>query len=672
MQELGELELIRESLVAVVSEMRANVIHSSYSSIIYEGHDFSCALMTADGRQVAQSVDDHPIHLFAVPYSTQQVIRKFAGDIHEGDIFLHNDPYTGGTHLNDILMLCPVFDSGQLVMFAAVRCHWGDVGGMSAGSISGRVKEVFQEGMRVVPTKICDRGVMNEAFLSLLIDNMRVPLERRGDFNTMHGAGRKAADHLQRLFGRFGAKAFLEAIEELIRLGEAYQRRRISELPDGDYYAEGYIESDGHNPEPLVAMLKLTVAGETLIADFSGSSPQSAGPTNVGPAMARNAVVTIAKSFLDPDSPINHGSFAPIDVIIPEGSFLNARSPAPCGGMAEVKFLLDSTVAVAFGQIVPDMMTGDARCSANHTYMSGPYPEINGIYLLYEYPAGGTGAIDGRDGHNGIRVYTEGDFNAIQSSEIVESQNPLRVERCELREGSCGDGEWRGGFGIRRDIRIFNDQSTLSVLSDKNVIPPYSVKGATNPAANRFVVVRDGGIVEPSPIPGKVTGFPMGPGDVVRMETSGGGGYGDPLKRDPEAVRRDAKEETLTVKQAELRFGVILGAQGGIDETGTANRRKELLAARVMLTIQTANDEMFEGPKRLFMISGQSARRLDVAEGDMIEITAGRGANVRGWTQIFEAEGNGAVILGPSTLRLIQASPGEPALVRSVLRAPAV
>ena len=672
MQELGELELIRESLVAVVSEMRANVIHSSYSSIIYEGHDFSCALLTADGRQVAQSVDDHPIHLFAVPYSTQQVIRKFAGDINEGDIFLHNDPYTGGTHLNDILMLCPVFDSGQLAMFAAVRCHWGDVGGMSAGSISGRVKEVFQEGMRVVPTKICDRGVMNEAFLSLLIDNMRVPLERRGDFNTMHGAGRKAANHLQRLFGRFGTKAFLEAIEELIRLGEAYQRRRISELPDGDYYAEGYIESDGHKPEPLVAMLKLTVAGDTLIADFSGSSPQSAGPTNVGPAMARNAVVTIAKSFLDPDSPINHGSFAPIDVIIPEGSFLNARSPAPCGGMAEVKFLLDSTVAVAFGQIVPDMMTGDARCSANHTYMSGPYPEINGIYLLYEYPAGGTGAIDGRDGHNGIRVYTEGDFNAIQSSEIVESQNPLRVERCELRAGSCGDGEWRGGFGIRRDIRIFNDQSTLSVLSDKNVIPPYSVKGATNPAANRFVVVRDGSIVEPSPIPGKVTGFPMGPGDVVRMETSGGGGYGDPLKRDPEAARRDVKDETLTVEQAELRYGVILDAQGGLDEAGTANRRKELLAARVMLTIQTANDEMFDGPKRLFMISSQSARRLDVAEGDMIEITAGRGANVRGWTRISEAEGNGAVILGPSTLRLVQASSGERALVRPVLRAPAV
>ena len=672
MQELGKLELIRESLVAVVSEMRANVIHSSYSSIIYEGHDFSCALLTPDGRQIAQSIDDHPIHLFAVPYSTQEVIREFDDDINEGDIFFHNDPYTGGTHLNDLLMLYPVFHDGNLVMFAGVRCHWGDVGGMTAGSLSGRVKEIFQEGMRVVPTKICDRGTMNEAFLTLLIDNMRVPTERRGDFNTMHGAVRKAGIHLHSLFGRFGADTFLEAVEELIRLGESYQRSRIRELPDGDYYAEGYIESDGHNPDPLVAKLTLTVAGDSLIADFEGSSPQAAGPTNVGPAMARNAVVTIAKSFLDPESPINHGSFAPIEVRIPEGSFLNARSPAPCGGMAEVKYMLDSTVAAAFGQIIPEMMTGDARCSANHTYVSGPYPEIDGIYLLYEYPSGGTGGIQGRDGHNGIRVYTEGDFNSIQSSEVVESQNPLRVERCELREGSCGDGEWRGGFGIRRDIRVFNDESTLSVMSDKNVIPPYGVKGATNPAANRFIVLRDENVVEPSPIPGKVTGFPLGPGDIVRMEAAGGGGYGDPLARDPQAVQRDVKDELISEVQASMRFGVVLKPDDSVDKAKTKKRRSELQAARVMLTVQTANDEMFDGPKRQIMISDEAARQLAVDDGDMIEITAGKGANVRGWARISEADGNGAVILGPSTLRLIQASPGEIAQVRVVRRAPEV
>ena len=187
MNEFGRLELIRESLVAVVNEMRANVIRSSYSSIIYEGHDFSCALVTADGRLVAQGDADNPIHIFAVPYSAAEVVKSFRDDIHEGDIFLHNDPYTGGTHLNDILMLYPVFHNGELALFAATRCHWGDVGGMTPGSLSGRVKEVYQEGMRIEPTRVCERGQMNEAFINLLINNMRIRQERRGDFNTMLG-----------------------------------------------------------------------------------------------------------------------------------------------------------------------------------------------------------------------------------------------------------------------------------------------------------------------------------------------------------------------------------------------------------------------------------------------------------------------------------------------------
>jgi N-methylhydantoinase B len=169
MNDIGRLELVRESLVAVVNEMRANVIRSSFSSIIYEGHDFSCGIVAADGRLVAQSLDDNPIHIFAVPYSTAEVVRRFGDDIGDGDIFLHNDPYTGGTHLNDVLMLYPVFHAGRLALFTAVRCHWGDVGGMTAGSLSGRVREIYQEGLRIVPTRICERGRMNEAFLDLLL-----------------------------------------------------------------------------------------------------------------------------------------------------------------------------------------------------------------------------------------------------------------------------------------------------------------------------------------------------------------------------------------------------------------------------------------------------------------------------------------------------------------------
>ena len=545
MKDLVQLELIRESLIAVVNEMRANIIHSSYAPIIYEGHDFSCALMSADGRQVAQGLADHPIHIFAVPYSTQQVVAKFKDDINEGDLFLHNDPYTGGTHLNDVLMLQPIFFDGELGMFAAMRCHWNDVGGMTPGSLSGRVNEIIQEGIRIEPTKICDRGVVNEPFMNLLFNNMRARSERLGDYNAMVGTGRKAEEHLQRLFKRFGG-GLLGGIEELIARSERQLRAKISERPDGDYFAEGYIESDGTNPDPLVVKLKLTVKGDEIIADFAGTSAQTNGPTNCGPAMALNAVGTIVKSFLDAKTPINQGSFNPITVISEPGTFINARNDAPCGGMAECKFLIDSVVASAMGKVAPEMTVGDLKGGANHIIISGSDPRGSN-YIHYEWPAGGTGASDGTDGSNAVRSYNEGDFNSIQSVEMVEAQFPLRIERCEIRKSACGDGEFRGGFGLRRDVKILGRTGALSVLSEKNVIPPYGVEGGSNGAANSFTVIRDGEITQPSPVPGKVSGFPLKTGDVVREETAGGGGYGDPLKRDPELVRADVAEGYLSV-----------------------------------------------------------------------------------------------------------------------------
>ena len=434
MNELGRLELIRESLVAVVNEMRANVIRSSFSSIIYEGHDFSCALVTADGRLIAKGEADNPSHIFAVPYSTAEIVKKFGEDIHEGDIFLHNDPYTGGTHLNDILMLYPVFHDAKLAMFTATRCHWGDVGGMTPGSLSGRVKEIYQEGMRIEPTRICERGRMNEAFLDLLLNNMRISHERRGDFNTMLGTSRKAAEHIQRIFLRFGGDTLLDAVEELISRSEKVTRERISQIPDGAYHAEGYLDSDGHNSEPLLGRLRLTIDGDSLIADFTGSSPQSNGPMNVGPAMALNAVATVVKSFLDPLRPVNHGSFNPIEVINPPGSFLNATLPAPCGGMSECRALMVALMVSALGQALPEKLVGDLKGGANHVYMSGPKPvrggDKAGIFLLYEYPAAGTGATIGADGNHVVRAFTEGDFNAVQAAEIVEMQCPVRIEHC--------------------------------------------------------------------------------------------------------------------------------------------------------------------------------------------------------------------------------------------------
>ena len=670
MNELVRLELIRESLIAVVNEMRANIIHSSYAAIIYEGHDFSCALMSADGRQVAQGLADHPIHIFAVPYSTREVVRAFEGDINEGDLFLHNDPYSGGTHLNDVLLLHPVFHDGKLAMFAAIRCHWNDVGGMTPGSLSGRVKEICQEGIRIPPTRICHRGQMDEGVLGLLWANMRGPEERIGDFNAMLGTGRKAAEHLGRLFARFGGEGLLEGIEELMARSERQMRARIADCPDGDYFAEGYIESDGSNPDPLVVRLKLTVAGDAIAADFTGTSVQTNGPTNCGPAMAFNAVGTIVKAFLDPRTPINHGSFNPISVIAPERSFINAREDAPCGGMAEVKFLIDSVVAAAMGQVVPEMSVGDLKGGANHVHIAGPRPG-GGSWIHYEWPAGGTGASHGVDGSNAVRSYNEGDFNSIQSAETVEAQYPLRVERCEIREGSCGDGAYRGGFGLRRDIRIMEDGAMLSVLSEKNAIPPYGVAGGAASAANRFTVIRAGETVEPSDVPGKVSGFPLRPGDIVREETAGGGGHGDALRRDPARVAADVRQGYLSVEQAAERYGVVLGGDGTPHMMDTAEKRASLEAARLRVAVNPGNEELFDGPRRCFLLPRGLAQRLGATDGGLVELCGPAAAPLRGWAQIGDGDGD-AVTVGPSALRILGAGAGDFVQLRRVAPSPPV
>ena len=669
MNELGRLELIRESLVAVVNEMRANVIRSSFSSIIYEGHDFSCALVTADGRLVAQGDADNPIHIFAVPYSAAEVVNTYKNDINEGDIFLHNDPYTGGTHLNDILMLYPVFHNGELALFAATRCHWGDVGGMTPGSLSGRVKEVYQEGMRIEPTRVCERGQMNEAFINLLINNMRIRQERRGDFNTMLGSSRKAAEHIERLFKRFGGNAFLEAVEELITRSEVVTRDRISQIPDGIYYAESYLDSDGHSPEPLLGRLKLTVQGDLLTADFSGSSPQTNGPTNVGPAMALNAVASVVKSYLDPYTPVNHGTFNPIKVINPPGSFLNATLPAPCGGMAECRAVMVAMMVSALGQALPEKLVGDLKGGANHVYMSGPKPggadDRAGIFLLYEYPAGGTGATKYADGNHVVRAFPEGDFNVVQAAEIAEMQCPIRIEQYGLRDGSGGDGEFRGGCGMRRDVRILSDNASLSVLADHAVIPPFGVSGGHSGAANRFVVIRDGETIQPSPVPGKVGDFPLLKGDIVRMESSGGGGYGDPLKREPARVKDDAFLGYIDPGKARQTYGVVLDAQGEVDLASTEAERKQVNQSRFTMAVKLANDDDLDGPRRNILLSESAADSLGVCSGDLIELSIPSGAAaLRGWVKIADSED--VLQLGPLGLASLGANPGDQVELRSL------
>ena len=326
-------------------------------------------------------------------------------------------------------------------------------------------------------------------------------------------------------------------------------------------------------------------------------------------------------------------------------------------------------VVSALGQALPGKRVGDLKGGGNHVYVSGPHPDReDDLFLLYEYPAAGTGATARTDGSHGVRAFPEGDFNAVQSAEVVEAQCPVRIESYGLREGSCGDGELRGGLGIRRDVRVLAGGASLSVLADKNLIPPFGVAGGVGGAANRFTVVRGGETVEPSPVPGKVGGFALEAGDVVRMETSGGGGYGDPLDRAPEKVRDDVALGYLTSGQARERYGVVVEPAGGVDPSATAEQRERLRAARTLAPVTLSNEPDRDGPRRRIRLPTGLARRLGVESGALVEVaTPACGAALRGWAEIAERPD---LALDAGALAALGAQAGDTVEVRRVRLAP--
>src|SRR3989441_432203 len=391
------LEVVREALSAIVREMRITLVRTAYSSILYEGEAFSGGLMDRQAQIVAMSRgQDPPLHIVPIAWSMKAVREKFGDDIHPGDIFLHNDPYTGGTHLNDVAMIYPMFvpalertpapqgTTDELFLFPVVRAHWGDVGGMSPGSLSGQVTEIYQEGVRIPPIKVYERGRPNQAVLDLLFGNMRGPRDREGDFRAMIGTCRKAAERVEALLGRYGRATLEACITTLLDRAEQRMRQRIRELPRGEYRYEAYLEGGRERLEPLRVLATVRIAGEGVTVDLTGTSPQTSGPTNVGPAMAPTGAFTILKAFLDPGGEINSGAFRPLTVVAPEGTIVNARRPAPCGGMAEGKNCPESAGRGALGPADAGRGTGDLKGGGNHCYIGGPH--ARGTLIFFQDP----------------------------------------------------------------------------------------------------------------------------------------------------------------------------------------------------------------------------------------------------------------------------------------------
>jgi N-methylhydantoinase B len=659
------IEVIRETLVSTVREMRVTLVRTAYSSILYEGEDFSCVLMDGDAQIVAMSKGaDHPLHIVPISWSMKAVREKFGDDIHPGDMFLHNDPYTGGTHLNDVALIYPLFAGERLFIFPVVRAHWGDVGGMSPGSLSGGATEIFQEGVRIPPIRVMDRGRPNEAALDLIFANMRGPRERRGDYQAMIGTCRKAAERVEGLAARYGADTVGAAVAELMDRAESRMRRAIAALPDGEYVYEAHLESGREWLEPLTVRARVAIAGDAITVDLGGTSPQTAGPTNVGPAMAPTGAFTIVKSYLDPGADVNSGAFRPLTVISPRGTIVNADPPAPCGGMVEVKYAVETAVQGALAQALEGRVAGDLKGGGNHCYVGGPDPRTGETFIFYEYPAGGTGGFEGGDGSNTVRAWTESDMTTLQPIEAIEQLYPVRVEATALREDSGGPGRWRGGLGLTRAVRILAPRTRLSVLAERAVLPPFGVCGGGAGATNRFWIRRDGRAVQPSPLPGKVSAFPVEEGDVLLMESSGGGGFGEALDREPTLVVADVAEGYVTPVAAETIYGVVL-SDGALDAAATTARRARLRASRHRVRLSAVTGiESARG--RTIRLDETTARALGVGLGGVIELVNSRGAPLRAWIAgLLPGDGRRAEI-APVALRMLALGDGGEVEVRAV------
>ena len=625
-------ELIAARLTSIVREMRTVIIRTAYSRMIIEGHDFSSAVLTPEGDLVAASELEQPTHISALSWSARALIAKYRGDIGPGDLFLHNDPYTGGSHLNDVGLFYPVFRDARPLAIIGVMAHWQDIGGMVPGSISGNAKDIYQEGIRIPSLRIARRGVWLDEVLELLFANVREPNDRRGDLRAMEGACRVAERRLAATVERFGVDALEGALEALLTRGEERMREAIARLPDGTYRYQTYLDNSGESAEPLLLRLALTVAGDALHADFTGSAPQVAGPANLGPAPATTATFTMAKALLDPSGPINAGAQRPIRVTAPLGSVVNARPPAACGAIGEVRRALEALVVGTLGMALPERLVGDLKGASNLISISGRQPQRDEDFLFVEFPAGGTGGTAQHDGNNCVRNFAEGDISSIQPIEALETGSPLRVERMTLRADAGGAGRHRGGLGLQREIRLLAPQARLSVLSDKNVVPPYGVRGGGTGAPNRFTVVRDGREIEPSPLPGKVTGFALHAGDVVVERTAGGGGYGNALERDPGAVLDDVRGGFITPAAARADYGVVV-THDHVDERATAALRARLRDERVLLRVQGAEGDG-DGARLRIDLAPAAAERLGVGDGELVDLPREDGPSLLAWARI--------------------------------------
>lgn len=526
-------EVVRHAVLAIAEEMSAVVMRSARSPLLKEAGDLSSAITDARGRLVAQG-RDIPIHLgvmaFTVKAFLQRVPRRALRD---GDVYYLNLPEVGGNHLPDVKAIRPVYAQGRLLAFAVSLAHWADIGGAVPGSYVPWATDACQEGLRIPPVRVFDRRGPTRAF-ELILSNVRGREEREGDCLAQYAACEVAARRLGELCRRYGAATVRATFDRMRAEAEARMRAAIRTIRPGVYEGEDWVDDDGHDDRPIPVRVRVTVRGGRALFDFAGTGPAVRGPVNTTRFVACSAVYYSLKSLVAPEVPGNDGCYAPIRVVVPPGSILDPPPDAPVvGGNHETSQRVVDACFRALAPALPDRVTAGGPTTSGLLLFG--LRQDGRWHILYEVHGGGEGAAAHRDGGHAVRVHMSNVMNT--PTEVIETEYPMEVLHHALRPGSGGAGARRGGLGLSRAYRVLGE-ATLTTMLERRVIPPWGLFGGREGAPFRVTLLRDGVTRD---VRGKET-VALRPGDVVLIETSGGGGYGDPAARPPELVEADRRE----------------------------------------------------------------------------------------------------------------------------------
>jgi N-methylhydantoinase B len=512
------LEILKNAFTAVPEEMGAALRRTAYSPNIKERMDASCALFDSKGRMLAQA-EHIPVHLGAMPLTVAFALR-YSEKLQEGDQIVVNDPYHGGSHLPDLTLIKPVFYAGTLVGYVVNRAHHSDVGGMAPGSMPGNSTDIFQEGLIIPPCKLVVKGQENAAVFAIIKANTRTPAERVGDIRAQIAANNVGALRVAELIKKYGADTYHEFAESIIAYSETRMRHAISAMPDGTYTAKDFLDDDGITDEPVKLAVSITIAGSAITINFAGTDPQRRGNINAPYAVTLSAVYYVLRCVTDPEIPPNHGCYLPLTVHVPEGTVLNPRPPAAVSsGNVETSQRIVDVLLLALHKALPDRIPAQSQGTMNNVVIGG-VDNAGKSFTYYETIAGGQGALPFKDGEDGIHTHMTNTANT--PIEALELSYPLQVEQYELISDSGGNGVFRGGRGIRRAIRVLVDNATLSLQSDRRKYQPKGLCGGDNGRAGQNYLLRNQKRLY---LPSKVT-MPLEKGDIVVLETPGGGGYG--------------------------------------------------------------------------------------------------------------------------------------------------